>query len=170
MELFLVAIANPFSQTSKGTHSGWNVSLKTNMQRNECVHLASKWGELFIWIQSSHPGGDERQSEGREWLRGGWGVGRCFASWIGFDKLGLSVLKWASVSSSQVPLPCVATLRGYLVVNPPHFPGFSLSFHSDRNNLKGKCLLPSPVLEVTLWAMMWWRRSRDNILTCTLQD
>ncbi len=37
--------------------------------------------------------------------------------------VGLSVLKWASVSSSQSP----GALRGYLVVIPPHFLGFSLT-------------------------------------------
>lgn len=51
-----------------------------------------------------------------------------FASWIDFDKLGavrfvgLSVLKWASVSSSPSP----GALHGYLVVIPPHFLGFAL--------------------------------------------
>lgn len=66
--------------------------------------------------------------------------------------VGLSVLKWASVSSSPSP----GALRGYLVVIPPHFPGFSLilPFHSQRYHLKRKRLLPSPLLEVTLWAMM----------------
>lgn len=37
--------------------------------------------------------------------------------------VGLSVLKWASVSSSPSP----GALRGYLVVIPPHFPGSSLT-------------------------------------------
>ncbi len=37
--------------------------------------------------------------------------------------VGLSVLKWASVSSSPSP----GALRGYLVVIPPHFLGFSLT-------------------------------------------
>lgn len=35
--------------------------------------------------------------------------------------VGLSVLKWASVSSSPGP----DAVRGYLVVIPPHFPGSS---------------------------------------------
>lgn len=66
--------------------------------------------------------------------------------------LALSVLKWASVSSSPGP----GALRGYLVVIPPRFLGFSLisPFYSQTHHLKRKCFLPSPPLEVTQWAMM----------------
>lgn len=94
------------------------------------------------------------------------------ASWICFDKLGTFKICRALcskvgfffiISKSQclVWLPCC---------NSSSFSGFlsHIVFHFQRNHLKRRCLLPSPPLEVTLWAMMWWSSTRDNILTCTL--
>lgn len=81
-----------------------------------------------------------------------------FASWIGFDKLGTCKICRAlcskvgfcfiiSKSRRLAWLPCC---------NSSSFPGFlsHVAFHSQRNDLKRKRLLPSPLLEVTLWAMM----------------
>lgn len=111
----------PFLQTSKGWNSGWNVTQLhwTNIRGgNQGARLAGKWGELFIWFQTSPACGDEK-------LREGWGG---FASWIGFDKLGTR--KICRALCSKVGFCFIISksrcLRGYLVVIPPHFPGFSL--------------------------------------------
>ncbi len=56
-----------------------------------------------------------------------WGTlppGLSLINWGLVRFVGLSVLKWASVSSSPSP----GALRGYLVVILPHFLGFSLTF------------------------------------------
>lgn len=85
-------------------------------------------------------------------------AGLALINWGLVRFVGLSVLKWASVSSSPSPcafawLPCC---------NSSSFSGFlsHIAFHSQRNHLKRKCLLPSPLTEVTLWAMMWRRRNQ----------
>ncbi len=66
MELFLVAIAHPFLQTSKAqildeTLPGY---IEQIFGGNEGVRLAGKWGELFIWFQTSPLCGDEKLREG----------------------------------------------------------------------------------------------------------
>lgn len=123
----------------------------------------------FIWFQNFTSRRRWEALWGHEMtasLGGTLPPGSALINWGLVRFVGLSVLKWASVSSSPSP----DALRGYLVVIPPRFSGFlsHISFHSQRSHLKRKRLLPSPLLEVTLWAMMWWRRTRDNILTCTL--
>lgn len=100
---------------------------------------------------------------------GGWGGGG--ACWIDFDKLGtceicrnlcskVGFCFIISKSRSLAWLPCCNSIS---------FSG-SLShaaFYSQRDGLKRKRFPPSPLTEVTLWAMMWQRRSRDNSLTRT---
>lgn len=64
------------------------------------------------------------ESYGGGALVGGVGalpVGLALINWGLVRFVGLSVLKWASVSSSPSP----GASRGYLVVIPPHFPCFS---------------------------------------------
>lgn len=133
MELFLVAIAHLFLQTSKGTNSGWNVpELRwTHIQGgNEGARLAGKWGELFIWFQSSPPCGDEKLCEGMKWLRGvASPPGLALIYWGLVRFVGLSVLKWAPVSSSPRPwnlawLPCCnsSSFSGVFAVIFPFIP------------------------------------------------
>lgn len=98
----------------------------------------------------------------------GWGGGAC---WIDFDKLGtceicrnlcskVGFCFIISKSRSLAWLPCCNSIS---------FSGFlsHAAFYSQRDGLKRKRFPPSPLTEVTLWAMMWQRRTRDNILTCT---
>lgn len=173
MELFLVAIAHPFF-TNKQRHKFW--------MKREPATLSKYSGDVKVFVLpvngvnylsgfKLHLSAEMRRlCEGMKWLRVCWGGG--FASWIGFDKLGTCKICRAlcskvgfcfiiSKSRRLAWLPCC---------NSSSFPGFlsRVAFHSQRNDLKRKRLLPSPLLEVTLWAMMWWRRTRDNILTCTL--
>lgn len=173
MELFLVAIAHPFF-TNKQRHKFW--------MKREPATLSKYSGDVKVFVLpvngvnylsgfKLHLSAEMRRlCEGMKWLRVCWGGG--FASWIGFDKLGTCKICRAlcskvgfcfiiSKSRRLAWLPCC---------NSSSFPGFlsHVAFHSQRNDLKRKRLLPSPLLEVTLWAMMWWRRTRDNILTCTL--
>lgn len=173
MELFLVAIAHPFF-TNKQRHKFW--------MKREPATLSKYSGDVKVFVLpvngvnylsgfKLHLSAEMRRlCEGMKWLRVCWGgaspPGLALINWGLVRFVGLSVLKWASVSSSPSPrrlawLPCC---------NSSSFPGFlsHVAFHSQRNDLKRKRLLPSPLLEVTLWAMMWWRRTRDNILTCTL--
>lgn len=173
MELFLVAIAHPFfykQAKAQILDEAWASYTEQIFWGCEGVRLAGKWGELFIRFQTSPLRGDETLVWGHEMtesvLGGASPPGLALINWGLVRFVGLSVLKWASVSSSPSPrrlawLPCC---------NSSSFPGFlsHVAFHSQRNDLKRKRLLPSPLLEVTLWAMMWWRRTRDNILTCTL--
>lgn len=64
MELFLVAIA----QTSFYKQAILDETSRSYTEQifrgNEGVRLAGKWGELFIWFQSSPPRGDETLREG----------------------------------------------------------------------------------------------------------
>lgn len=127
---------------------------------NKGVLLTSKWGKLFIWFQTLPLCLDEKLRAGMKWLNvGGLGGGveglPAALTLINWELVGLveiSVLKWASVSSSPSP----GALRDYLVVILSNFLGFfrTLPFIPKRNHLKRKRFLPSPLTGVTLWAMM----------------
>lgn len=152
MELFLVAIAHPFLQTSKGTNSGWGATQLqwTNIRGEMKVFdFAAKWGELFICFQTSPLCGDEKLCEGMKWLK----VGRSFASCIGFDNMGTCRALCSKVgfffiiskSRCLAWLPCCnsSSFSGFLSHNAFHFPKKSLekevfaAFSSVRSDTVG---------------------------------
>lgn len=130
MELFLVAIAHPFF-TNKQRHKFW--------MKREPATLSKYSGDVKVFVLpvngvnylsgfKLHLSAEMRRlCEGMKWLRVCWGgaspPGLALINWGLVRFVGLSVLKWASVSSSPSP----GALRGYLVVIPPHFPGSSLA-------------------------------------------
>lgn len=157
-ELFLVAIAHPFFNKQALPHEMSPNHIELIFRVNQGALLGGKWGAFFIWVQTSPPCRDEELAPG--WVGGS-------TSSMGFDKIVDRAL-CSKVGCCFMFAECRCE-RGYLVVIPPHFLGFPLiAFHSPSEHLTSECLQPSPVLEVTRWAMMWWRCTTQIILPCTL--
>lgn len=108
---------------------------------------------MFFWVQTLALCLDENLRAGMKWLNAAQGGGGLtLINWGLVRFVEISVLKWASVSSSPSPgafawLPCCNSIS---------FSGFRshAAFYSKRNHLKRECFPPSPLTEVTLWAMM----------------
>lgn len=170
----------PFLQTSTCKNSRWNGTQPhwTNIPSEIKVFNLPVNGVSYLSGFKLHLPGEMRSCvrAWNDWEGGGFASLNCLwkpgGGRVGVlvRLLGLSVLKWASVSSS----PWSRSLAWLPCCNSSLFSRVSLSyrlflffFFIPKHIIwKGSVFcLPSP-LEVTQWAMMWRKRTGDGILTC----